>query len=217
MAFKKERSNLVKNLEIQDYIKSARVKRVMLKAPRELFVSLKYYNDAYLDEPLPIPGGQTISAPHMHVITLSELHLKPNDKVLEVGSGSGILLAYIRELVGEKGKVVGIEINKETYSFAKDNLKKAGYNDVILIHGDGSKGYPKHAPYDKIVVSAASPDIPKPITEQLKTSGVLLITIGSPFGDQHLIKVKKTKTGELIKKELLPVVFVPLRGKYGWK
>lgn len=217
MSFINKRNQLIRNLDLSGYIKSSKVKKTMLKVPRELFVPEKYCDQAYSDTPLSIPGDQTISAPHMHAITLSELNLKEGEKVLEVGAGSGILLAYIREIVGDKGKVVGIEINKETYEFAKENLKKSGYKDIVLIHGDGSFGYPKYAPYSKIIVSAASPDIPKPIIEQLKPSGVMLIIIGSPFGNQNLIKVKKTKTGKIIKKEILGVIFVPLTGKYGYK
>jgi len=209
--------HLIKNLELSGYIKSTKVKKSMLKVPRELFTPEKYYDQAYSDTPLPIPGDQTISASHIHAITLSELKLKEGEKVLEIGAGSGILLAYIREIVGNEGKVVGIEINKETYEFAKENLKKAGYKDIILIYGDGSLGYLKYAAYDKIVVSAGAPDIPKPIINQLKPNGILLIVIGSPYGDQTLTKVKKTKTGKIIKKKLLPVIFVPLTGKYGYK
>ena len=212
-----QRNRLIKNLEMLGYIKSLKVKKAMLKVPRELFVPKEHYDQAYTDTPLPIPGDQTISASHIHAITLSELELKEGENVLEIGAGSGILLAYIREIVGEKGKVVGIEINKDTYGFAKNNLKKVSYKDIILIHGDGSLGYPKYAPYDKIIVSAASPDIPEPIIEQLRPNGVLLIIIGSPYADQNLIKIKKTKSGRLIKKELLPVIFVPLKGKHGWK
>ncbi len=211
------KNQIIKNLEILGYIKSSKVKKVMLKVPRELFVPEKHYDDAYSDIPLPIPGGQTISASHIHAVTLSELKLKEGEKVLEVGAGSGILLAYIRELVGSKGKVVGIEINKETYEFGKENLKKAGYKDVVLIHGDGSQGYPKYAPYDKIVVSAGAPDIPKPIINQLKPNGILLIVIGSPYGEQNLIKVNKTKERKLIENQILPVIFVPLKGKHVWK
>ena len=212
-----DKINLIKKLMFSSYIKSSKVKKAMLRIPRELFVPEKYYDEAYTDTPLTIPGNQTISALHIHTITLSELKLNEGDKVLEIGAGSGILLAYIREIVGNEGRVIGIEINKETYEFAKENLKKTGYKDVILIRGDGSLGYPKYAPYDKIVVSAASPDIPKPVIEQLKPNGILLIVIGSPSGEQTLIKIKKTKSGKLIKKELLGVIFVPLRGRYGWK
>jgi len=217
MVNNKQKIELVKNLKKIGYIRSTQIGRSILKVPRELFVPEKYYDEAYSDKPLPIPGDQTISAPHMHSITLSELKLKEGEKVLEIGAGSGILLAYIREIVGKKGKVVGIEINKETYEFARKNLKRTGYGDIVLIHGDGSLGHPKYAPYDKIVISAASPDIPKPIIEQLKPSGILLIVVGSPYGDQNLVKVKKTKEGKLIENQILPVIFVPLKGKHGWK
>lgn len=192
------------------------VKRVMQKVPRELFVPKEFYNQVYSDTPLPIPGGQTISAPHMHVIVLSELKLKKGERVLEVGSGSGILLAYIYEFVGKKGKVIGIEFNKETYDFGKGNLKRAGYDDVLVLNADGSMGYPKFAPYDKIVISAAAPGIPKPLIEQLKTNGIMLAVIGSSHY-QTLIKIRKTKSGKLIKRKLLDVVFVPLKGEYGWE
>ncbi len=212
----KDLITLIKNLEVAGYIKSSKVGKAMLKVPREKFIPPEYLNDAYSDIPLPIPGGQTISAPHMQAITLSELDLKEGDNVLEVGAGSGILLAYIREIVGNNGKMVGMEINKETYEFGKNNLEKVGYTDVILIHGDGSLGYPKYAPYDKIVVSAASPDIPEPLVEQLKINGTMLIVVNTPHG-QYLVKIKKMKSGRLTKKELFPVQFVPLKGKYGWK
>lgn len=208
---------MILNLQSSGYIKSPAVKRAMLKVLRELFVPEEYHGQAYDDTPLPIPGGQTISAPHMHAITLSELKLKHGDKVMEIGAGSGILLAYIREMVGNKGKVVGIEINKDAYKFGKRNLDEAGYKDIVLIRGNGSFGCQQYAPYDKIIVSAASPDIPKPLVEQLKTNGIILIVVGSPEGEQNLIKVRKMTSGKLIKKEILPVIFVPLRGKHGWK
>ena len=211
------RKTLVKDLLSSGYIKSSSVKKAMLKVPRELFVPEDYYGQSYNDTPLPIPGSQTISAPHMHAIILSELQLKEGERVLEVGFGSGILLAYMRELVGGDGKVVGIEFKKITYNFGKANLEHTGYKDVIIKHDDGSLGYPKYAPYDKIVVSAASPDIPNPIVEQLKPNGIILIVVGSPHGEQTLIKIRKTKSGKLIKKELLPVRYVPLKGEYGWK
>ncbi len=217
MELQHEKIILIKNLLRLGYIKSPKVKMALLNVPRELFVPEESYYQSYVDEPLAIPGSQTISAPHMHAITLSELKLRRAEKVLEVGAGSGILLAYIQEIIGKRGKVVGIEINNHSYNFAKNNLEHAGYKNIILIHGDGSLGYPKYAPYDKIVISAASPDIPKPILEQLKPGGILLIVIGSPYGEQNLVKIMKTKTGKLVKKEILPVIFVPLKGEYGWR
>lgn len=217
MTFLDKQKHLIEVLVESGYIKTPKVRRTMLKVSRELFVPKEHLSEAYSDTPLSIPGDQTISAPHMHAITLSELKLKSGEKVLEVGAGSGILLAYIREIVGDKGKVVGVEINKEAYEFATENLKKAGYEDITLVHGDGSLGYQKYSSYDKIIVSAASPDIPKPLLDQLKPNGLLLIVIGSPYDEQVLVKIKKTREGKTIREEILPVIFVPLKGKYGWK
>jgi protein-L-isoaspartate(D-aspartate) O-methyltransferase len=147
----------------------------------------------------------------MHAIFLSALKLKPGDKVLEIGAGSGILLAYMKEIVGKKGKVFGIEIVRETYEFAKKNLKKTGYwNKVKLILGDGSKGLPKFAPFDKII-SSASPtrDIPKAWLYQLKLGGILVTPMG-PVYSQELVYLEKTKEGKIVKKNLGPVIFVEL-------
>jgi protein-L-isoaspartate(D-aspartate) O-methyltransferase len=217
MDFKKRRKRLVENLENLGYIRTEKVKRVMLKVPREYFVPEELINLAYVDEPLRIPGNITISAPHMHAISLESLKLKKGDKFLEVGAGSGILLAYAYEIIKEKNKVFGIEIIRETYEFAKENLKKAGYlNKVKLIHADGSLGLSKEAPFDKILISAAAPDFPKPLIEQLKVNGLIVSIIGSPYGEQYLVRGKKLKNGKLKKENLLPVIFVPLKGKYGW-
>ncbi|MBI5872077.1 protein-L-isoaspartate O-methyltransferase, partial [archaeon] len=195
-----------------------RIKKAMLKIGREDFVSSDYRIDAYVDTPLPIPGGATISAPHMHAISLEALELKTGEKFLEVGAGSGILLAYVKEIVGEKGEVFGIEFEKETFDFAKENLKKAGYLDkVTLIHGDGSLGLPGEAPFDKILISAAAPDFPRPLVEQLKVGGVILAMIGSPGGHQELVRGRKTEDGKIKRENLGSVVFVPLVGKFGWK
>jgi len=154
----------------------------------------------------------------MHAISLSALKFKRGEKFLEVGAGSGIVLAYAKEIVGEKGKVFGIEFVKETYEFAKENLKKAGYEKKVkMIHGDGSQGLPEEAPFDKVLISAASPDVPEPIKRQVKVGGVVVAVIGPPQGDQDLIYFEKKKDGSWIKKNLGAVIFVPLVGKFGWK
>ncbi len=212
--FEEKRREMVEKLKQSGYLKDRRIERAMLKVKRELFVLPEYKEDAYLDTPLPIPGNATISAPHMHCIYLHALELKENDKVLEVGFGSGILLAYIKEIIG-KGEIVGIEINPETFKFGKKNLRKAGYKDIKLILGDGSKGLGKNIKFDKILVSAACPEIPKPLLEQLKPKGILIAPVGSISGRQELIKIKKNKG---IKKENLgSVIFLPLVGKYGFR
>lgn len=218
MNLEKARKDVVEHLERIGYIKDPRIKRAMLKVKREFFVLSEYKLDAYVDTPLPIPGGQTISAPHMHAIFMSALKLKPGDKVLEIGAGSGILLAYMKEVVGKKGKVFGIEIVPEAYKFAKKNLKKAKYDkEVKLVLGDGSKGLPKEAPFDKIIVSAACPEIPKTLIKQLKRGGILVAPVGGISGGQDLIYIEKTKKGQIIKKNLGGVIFVPLTGKYGYR
>jgi len=216
--FEKQRIDVVKHLEKIGYIRDPKIKKSMLKVKREQFVLPDYRRDAYLDMPLPIPGDATISAPHMHAIFMSSVKLKPGDKVLEVGAGSGILLAYIREVIGSKCKVIGIEFSPETYEFAKKNLKKSGYNKKVkLVLGDGSKGLPKEAPFDKIIVSAVCPEIPRPLIKQLKLGGILVAPVGGISSGQDLIYLEKTKKGEMIRKVLGGVIFVPLIGKYGYK
>lgn len=202
---------MIQFLENCGYIKYPAVKRAMLKVKREDFVLPQYREKAYSNMPLPIPGNVTISAEHMHAIFLSALNLKPGEKVLEIGAGSGILLAYMKEIVGEKGEVYGVEIIPETYEFAKKNLKNTGYwNKVKLVLGDGSKGLPEFAPYDKIVSSAApKKEIPKAWINQLKPGGILVTPLG-PTYEQDLICLEKTREGKIIKKNLGPVVFVEL-------
>ncbi len=202
-----EHKGAIERLFAAGHIKNRIVKDVMLKVDRKDFVPQNLRKYAYTDSPMPIPGNVTISAMHMHAITLSELEPKPGDNVLEVGAGSGILLAYLKELVGKSGLVVGTEINKETYDFARQNLKKTGY-DVILENCDGSKGYPKHAPYDKIIVSAACEKIPDELVSELKDRGKLIAPVGKFY--QQLILLEK-KGGKITKKDLGGVVFIPLR------
>jgi protein-L-isoaspartate(D-aspartate) O-methyltransferase len=217
MNFKEQRKQIVESLERIGYAKSLSVKKAVLKVRRENFVPSESKEDAYVDTPLPIPGNATISAPHMHAISLEVLKLKPRDKFLEIGAGSGIMQAYAYEIIGKKGKVIGIEINKETYEFGKKNLERAGYTNVRFILGDGSKGLPEEAPFDKILISAACPDIPKPLIKQLKQDGIIVAVVGSAYGDQQLVSLTKSREGKSVRKNLLPVIFVPLKGKYGWE
>jgi protein-L-isoaspartate(D-aspartate) O-methyltransferase len=215
--FEGQRKELVSHLKGMGYIKSKKIEDAMLKVKREEFMWDKYRDDAYADTPMPIPGGVTISAPHMHAIFLSALDLKTGDSVMEVGFGSGILLAYMRELVGGNGKVVGVEFIPETYRFGKKNLEAAGYGDVKLILGDGSLGAPEEAPFDKIVSGASAPDVPKPWLEQLKPGGSVITPIGPTYGGQNLMEFKKAKGGKVVKKNLGGVIFVPLRGQLGYR
>jgi len=214
--FKKRRENLVDSLEEQGYITDSKVKNAMIKVKRHDFVFREHLENAYSDNPLPIPNGATISAPHMHAIFLSELELEKGERVLEIGAGSGIMLAYMKELVGNKGEVVGVEISPEVYRFAKNNLEKSGYEKkVSLMLGDISKGIGKKK-YDKIIVSATSPEVPEILIDNLKLGGTMIVPVGNPIGGQELIVVKNTKKGPMMK-SLGSVMFVPLKGAYGWK
>jgi len=150
------------------------------------------------------------------------LQLEVGNKVLEVGAGSGWHAATIAELIApsgaprsEYGHVYTVEIVQGLADFARKNIMKAGYGDrVTIISGDGSVGYPEKAPYDKILVTAAAPDIPKPLTDQLKLEGIMLIPVGSPSLFQNLIKITKTE-GKIKQENLGGVAFVPLTGKHG--
>lgn len=215
--FEEKRKALIERLEDYGYIKTPKIKKAMLKIRRDDFVLPEHKESAYNDTPLPIPADATISAPHMHAIFLSAADLKSGDKVLEIGAGSGILLAYMKELVGSKGEVVGVEIIPEVYRFAKNNLEKIGYaKKVEIVLGDGSKGVKKKK-FDKIVVSATCPEVPKPLIKQLKAGGMIIAPVGEPYGRQELVCVQKTRQGENLMKSLGGVAFVPLRGEYGWK
>jgi protein-L-isoaspartate(D-aspartate) O-methyltransferase len=137
--------------------------------------------------------------------------------VLEVGFGSGILLAYTKEVVGAKGKVVGIEISPDVYIFGKRALERAGYDKKVrLILGDIKNGSLGNDKFDRIFVSATAPEVPKPLLELLKPEGMLIAPVGDAYGDQQLVLVLKTK-GKLLMKSLGPVAFVPLRGEHGFK
>ena len=143
------------------------------------------------------------------------LDLKEGDKVLEVGTGCGYHAAVVAEIVGKKGKVISIEYIPELAERARTILKALGYENVEVIVGDGSKGYEKEAPYDKIYVTAAAPDIPKPLVDQLKPGGKMVIPIGNSV--QWLVIVEKDEEGNVKKRNWGSVRFVPLRGEYGFK
>ncbi len=190
------------------------VANAMRKVKRELFVPKEYNLYAYYDTPLPIGYGQTISAPSIVAIMTRVLDIKKGMKVLEVGSGSGYQAAIIAELVGENGIVYTIERIPELVKIAEENIKKLNYKNVRIICGDGSLGYEKEAPFDRIIITAAIPEVPKNLIYQLKNNGKLVAPVGS-FYFQDLTLIEKDH--EVKETKILPVVFVPLIGKYGFK
>jgi protein-L-isoaspartate(D-aspartate) O-methyltransferase len=212
-----KRKRLVEDLQDEGVIKSEAVRKAMLKVPREDFVLPEHRTSAYADTPLPIPADATISAPHMHAIYLEAAKLKPGQAVLEIGFGSGILLAYAKELVGPKGSVAGLEISPDVYIFGKRNLERAGYDKKVqLMSGDVSKALGKEK-FDRIFVSATAPEVPKPLIGMLKPDGMLIAPVGDAYGNQELVAVMKAKDGKLLMKSLGAVAFVPLKGEYGSK
>lgn len=205
------KSQLLEELKIQG-IKDTKVLNAIKKIKRELFVLKKYKDQAYENHPLPIPHGQTISQPYTIALMLQALELKKGDKVLEIGTGSGYNSALIQEIT--KAKVYTTEIIPELVKFAKENLKRAKIKNVEVFHYDGSKGFPKFKPYNKIIITAACPELPKELIKQLKTKGILVAPIGTKFS-QQMYKIIKLK--DKIKIENLGnFVFVPLKGKYGY-
>ncbi len=172
------------------------------KVPRENFVLQKYSAEAYFDEPLPIGYGQTISQPTTVAIMTSALEPDKGDKILEIGAGSGYQAAIISELIGDKGKLYTLERIKDLAKFAKQNLKS--YKNVSVIHADGTKGYAKTAPYNKIIVTAAASELPLQIFKQLKEKGTMVIPI-----EDHLFKITKQE-GEPVMEDLGLFAFVPL-------
>ena len=192
-----------------------RVAEAMKKVPREIFVQQDYVKSAYSDTPLPIWLGQTISAPSIVAFMSKSLDVHEGMKILEIGSGSGYQAAILAELTGNIGVVYTVERIPELIALAKGNVEKLGFTNIKFIEGDGTKGYPQEAPYDRIIVTAASPSIPQPLIDQLKDEGKMLIPVGSRmFQDLELVvKIRK----EVETSNLMPVVFVPLIGEFGYK
>lgn len=180
--------------------------RAMQKTPRHLFVPESEREYAYNDYPLPIGYGQTISQPYIVAAMTELLRLKPTDKVLEVGTGSGYQAAVLAEIVDE---VYSIEILKPLGEEAAERLKRLGYDNVTVKVGDGYLGWPEHAPFDAIIVTCAPQDVPKPLTEQMKVGGRMCIPVGED-GAQQLYLMTKKEDGTLKTEAVFPVRFVPL-------
>ncbi len=214
--FEGERAKLVDSLKLRGYITSKFVEEALRRVPREEFLPHELREEAYIDTPLPIGEGQTISAPHMVAIMIDNLDLAPGQKVLEVGTGSGYHAAVCSEAVSPGGHVFTVERVTSLAAFAEENLKKTGYRDsVTVVVGDGSKGWPKCAPFDRIFVAAAAPEIPPPLTDQLTDGGRLLIPVGGRWY-QELTRVTRHDR-RLEKEDLGGCVFVPLIGEYGFR
>lgn len=206
--YNRERERMVKSQIEARGIKDKNVLEAMRMIARHKFVSEDMKSFAYNDEPLPIGEGQTISQPYIVAYMTEMLHLKKEDRVLEVGTGSGYQAAILAEMARE---VYTIEIIESLSLKAQEVLKELGYTNIYFKIGDGSFGWREHAPYDAIIVTAAPENIPDALQEQLKISGRMIIPVGMTFQELILITREKRK---LRKKRLLPVRFVPLISRH---
>jgi len=183
---------------------------------RSQFIPKEVKDMAYQDSPLPLLRGKTISQPTTVMIMTAALELEPGMKVFEVGTGSGYQAAIIANIVGKKGKVVTTEVIPELVHFAKANLKKANINNIKILEADGSQGYKKGSPYDRIILTCASKEFPQPLIDQLKVGGMIVGPVGS-VDEQEMVKGIKQKEGKLQMEFLGQFLFTPMYGKYGFE
>ena len=217
MKLMKDRKRLVSKLSEMGYINSEIVKDAMIKVPREEFMTPETKNYAYLDRPIPLKNGQTISAPHMVAIICEKLGLEKGMNVLEIGTGFGYNAAVVAEIIGPEGHVYTIERIENLKKTAEQNLNRTGYSkNVSVILGDGTNGYNEQAPYDRIYATASAPKIPEPLKKQLKIGGRLITPIGHDSSVQELLCLTRINENDYKSYNLGGVVFVPMIGEHGW-
>jgi len=203
---------MIKHQLLNRGIKDKKVIAAMRKLPRHLFIEEDLTNMAYDDHPLPIGEGQTISQPYMVAAMTEELDLKKKDRALEIGTGSGYQTAILAEICKE---VYTIERIKSLSHKAEETLKRLGYRNIYFKVGDGTVGWDKHSPFDKILVTAGAPNIPDTLFNQLREKGKMIIPIGDRFS-QILTLIEKINNS-LKKRALFECIFVPLIGERGWQ
>jgi protein-L-isoaspartate(D-aspartate) O-methyltransferase len=190
-----------------------RVLQAMRTVPRESFVPDRLREYAYDDTPLPIEAGQTISQPFIVALMAEALGVEPDDQVLEIGAGSGYAAAVLGRVARE---VYAVERHEELARLAGARMEQLGYDNVHILHGDGTRGWAEHAPYDAILVSAGGPDVPRSLREQLKIGGRLVMPVGTEHRAQELVRIERTAEHEFTETSLGRVQFVPLIGSEGW-
>ena len=206
MDFTRLREAMVDRQIIDRGVNDPDVIKAMRKVPRHLFVPQKNRAFSYADHPLPIGEGQTISQPYIVAFMTEALKLKPGEKVLEIGTGSGYQAAILAELINE---VYSIEIIEALGKRAQETLRTLGYMNVHIKIGDGHKGWPQKAPFDAIIVTCAPERIPRPLVEQLKEGGRMIIPVGRKGAVQRLVRAVK-RGGQLKTEEVMRVRFVPM-------
>jgi len=211
--FAAEREAMVERQIASRGISDPKILEAFRAVPREEFLSEEYRDLAYGDHPLPIEAGQTISQPYIVALMIKAAEVKPGDKVLEVGAGSGYAAAVLSRIAAE---VIAIERQGELVEVASERMRRLGYDNVRIVEGDGTRGWPEEAPFDAILAAASGSHVPPPWVEQLATGGRIVMPVGDPGWVQKLVKVTKGPADNLITEDLGAVRFVPLIGEEGW-
>lgn len=202
------REHMVQTQIVARGVTDARVLAAMRRVPRQLFVPFPQQTQAYDDRPLPIGSGQTISQPYIVALMTELAATRPEHKALEIGTGSGYQAAVLSQLVKT---VYSIEIVPALAAEAGSRLHHLGFLNVTVKHGDGYQGWPEHAPYDSILVTAAPPEIPQALVVQLKRGGRMIVPVGPPGGAQNLLVIEKSRTSDEVRtRTVTPVQFVPM-------
>ncbi|HJQ82543.1 MAG TPA: protein-L-isoaspartate(D-aspartate) O-methyltransferase, partial [Candidatus Binatia bacterium] len=207
------RQRMVTNQIARRGIADRAVLRAMLDVPREAFLPPELAEFAYEDHPLPIAEGQTISQPYIVALMTAAAELRPTDRVLEIGTGSGYAAAILGSVARE---VYTIERHAPLAEVAAARLRTLGFRNVHVLHGDGTRGWPDHAPFDAIIVTAGGPQVPPALLAQLAAGGRLVIPVGEDKALQTLVRVRREADGRLTEESLGDVRFVPLVGAAGW-
>ncbi len=211
--FTKERAFMVEHHIASRGVRSALVLKAMGTVPREEFLPAHLRDSAYEDTPLPIGEGQTISQPYIVAFMVEALGLEGGEKVLEIGAGSGYAAAILSRIAGD---VYTVERIGELAAKASAKLDDLGYRNVHVLHADGTRGWPDHAPYDAIIVAAGGPEVPKSLKAQLKVGGRMVIPVGRDPRAQELVRVTRTGDDDYKMEDIADVRFVPLLGEEGW-
>lgn len=207
---REERLEMVRSGIEEQGVNDPDVLEAMRNVPRHLFMGEAQRPLAYRNTALPIAEGQTISQPYIVAFMTQLLELQETDRVLEIGTGSGYQAAVLSEITPF---VYSIEIVEKLGRQARERFDRLGYGTIETRIGDGYAGWEEHAPFDKIIITAAAPEIPQPLLEQLRPGGILIMPLGRENGIQMLVKVSKTEDGEIREKSIIPVRFVPMTGK----
>jgi protein-L-isoaspartate(D-aspartate) O-methyltransferase len=208
--YARERQNMVQRQIADRGVRDPEVLSAMRNVPRHFFVPPRSRSDAHADSPLPIGHGQTISQPYIVALMTELLEVGPDDKVLEIGTGSGYQAAVLSELTPH---VFSMEILEVLHQSASVRLRGLGYTTIVTRRADGYHGWPEAGPFDAVIVTAAAGHVPPPLTAQLKPGGRMAIPVGPVYGTQHLLLITKDDQGRLRTRSVLPVRFVPMTGR----